>query len=68
MIEKINDLHTKLNNVRDLLNNANHLQETANDQIDNVGSISIQIEKTIQTANIELNVGITIMIFLFISI
>lgn len=56
LIEKVNDLHDKLNNVRDLLNSADTLQETANNQVDTAGSISVQIEKTIQAANAELNV------------
>lgn len=57
LIEKVNSIHEKLNTVRELLDSADQLQERANDQVDNAGAISVQIEKTIQKANTELNVS-----------
>lgn len=62
LIEKVNELHDKLHNVRELLDSADQLQETANDQIDTAGQISVQIEKTILAANNELNVSFFILV------
>lgn len=62
LIEKVDDLHKKLNKVRDLLANADDLQQSADNEIDNVGSISEDIVRTIQQANQELNVSICLIL------
>lgn len=56
LVERVDELHTKLNTIRDLLDNADRLQESSSEEIGDASRIASQIEKTIQAADAELNV------------